>query len=237
MATPHIEAEPGDYADVVLMPGDPLRAKYIAEHFLEDAVQVNGVRNCLGFTGTYKGRRVSVQGSGMGIPSLSIYVNELATIYGVKTIIRVGSCGGMADDVELRDVILASGSTTDSAVAANTFGPGVHFCPMADFGLLDTAYHIAKEQGVDVKVGDILAADRFYNDELDMRKLADYGVLGTEMESAGLYLLGAKLGFRALSVLTVSDLIFKEGKTTSEERERTFNDMIAIALETAVAGK
>lgn len=237
MATPHIEAEPGDYADVVLMPGDPLRAKYIAEHFLEDVVQVNGVRNCLGFTGTYKGHRVSVQGSGMGIPSLSIYVNELATIYGVKTIIRVGSCGGMADGVELRDVLLASGSTTDSAVAANTFGPGVHFCPMADFELLDTAYHIAKDKGIGVKVGDILAADRFYNDELDMRKLADYGVLGTEMESAGLYLLGAKLGFRALSVLTVSDLIFKEGKTTSEERERTFNDMITIALETAVAGK
>lgn len=237
MATPHIEAEPGDYADVVLMPGDPLRAKYIAETFLEDVVQVNGVRNCLGFTGTYKGHRVSVQASGMGIPSLSIYTNELATIYGVKTIIRVGSCGGMAPDVKLRDVLLASGSTTDSAVVTNTFGHGVHYAPLANFELLDTAYHVAKEQGVDVKVGDIFAADRFYNDELDMKKLADYGVLGTEMESAGLYLLGAKLGFRALSILTVSDLIFAEGKTTSEEREKTFNDMITIALETAIADK
>ncbi|MBT1176816.1 purine-nucleoside phosphorylase [Bifidobacterium callimiconis] len=237
MATPHIEAEPGDYADVVLMPGDPLRAKYIAETFLEDVVQVNGVRNCLGFTGTYKGHRISVQASGMGIPSLSIYTNELATIYGVKTIIRVGSCGGMAPDVKLRDVLLASGSTTDSAVVTNTFGHGVHYAPLANFELLDTAYHVAKEQGVNVKVGDIFAADRFYNDELDMKKLADYGVLGTEMESAGLYLLGAKLGFRALSILTVSDLIFGEGKTTSEEREKTFNDMITIALETAIAGK
>lgn len=235
MATPHIEAEPGDYADVVLLPGDPLRAKYIAENFLEDVVQVNAVRNCLGFTGTYKGHRISTQASGMGIPSLSIYVNELASIYGVKTIIRVGSCGGMAPDVKLRDVLLASGSTTDSAVVSNTFGHGVHFTPLADFGLLHAAYHVAQKRGIDVKVGDILAADRFYNDELDVKKLADYGVLGTEMESAGLYLLGAKLGFRALSVLTVSDLLFSEGKTTSEERERTFNDMITIALETAIA--
>lgn len=235
MATPHIEAEPGDYADVVLLPGDPLRAKYIAEHFLEDVVQVNSVRNCLGFTGTYKGRRISTQGSGMGIPSLSIYVNELASIYGVKTIIRVGSCGGMAPDVKLRDVLLASGSTTDSAVVSNTFGHGVNFAPLADFGLLHAAYHAAQERGIEVKVGDILAADRFYNDELDIKKLADYGVLGTEMESAGLYLLGAKLGFRALSVLTVSDLLFAEGQTTSEERERTFNDMITIALEAAIA--
>ena len=145
MATPHIEAEPGDYADVVLMPGDPLRAKYIAETFLDDAAQVNGVRNCLGFTGTYKGHRVSVQASGMGIPSLSIYTNELATIYGVKTIIRVGSCGGMAAGVKLRDVLLASGSTTDSAVVTNTFGHGVHYAPLANFELLDTTYHVAKE--------------------------------------------------------------------------------------------
>lgn len=237
MATPHIEAEPGDYADVVLLPGDPLRAKYIAENFLEDVVQVNSVRNCLGYTGTYKGHRVSTQASGMGIPSLSIYVNELATIYGVKTIIRVGSCGGMAPDVELRDVLLAAGSTTDSAVVANTFGPGINYAPLANFELLDTAYHVAKDLDIDVKVGDIFAADRFYNDEIDMKKLADYGVIGTEMESAGLYLLGAKLGFRALSVLTVSDLLFKEGNTTSAERERTFNDMITIALETAIADK
>ena len=154
--------------------------------------------------------------------------------FGVKTIIRVGSCGGMAPDVHLRDVLLASGSSTDSAVVANTFGYGVHYAPLANFELLDSAYHVAKELGVSVKVGDIFAADRFYNDELDMQKLADYGVLGTEMESAGLYLLGAKLHFKALSVLTVSDLIFGSEKTTAQERERTFNDMIKIALETAI---
>lgn len=237
MPTPHIEAQPGDYADVVLMPGDPLRAKYIAETFLEDVHQVNGVRNCLGFTGTYKGHRVSTQASGMGIPSLSIYVTELAKFYGVKTMIRVGSCGGMAPDIKLRDVLLAQASSTDSAVVTNTFGHGVHFAPIADFGLLETAYRIAQERGIDVKVGDIFAADRFYNDEIDMKKLADYGVLGTEMESAGFYLLGSKLGFRALSILTVSDLLFADGYTTSEERERSFNDMIELSLETAIADK
>nr|WP_239647795.1 purine-nucleoside phosphorylase [Bifidobacterium magnum] len=237
MPTPHIEAQPGDYADVVLLPGDPLRAKYIAEHFLEDVHQVNGVRNCLGFTGTYKGHRVSTQASGMGIPSLSIYVTELATVYNVRTMIRVGSCGGMAPDVNMRDILLAQGSSTDSAVVANTFTAGVHYAPLANFELLDTAYQIAKQKGLDVKVGDIFAADRFYNDEIDMKKLADFGVLGTEMESAGFYLLGAKLGFRALSILTVSDLLFREGSLSSAERERSFNDMITLSLETATADK
>ncbi|MCQ2569820.1 MAG: purine-nucleoside phosphorylase [Limosilactobacillus sp.] len=237
MSTPHISAEMGDYADVVLLPGDPLRAKYIAENFLDNVKQVNAVRNAFGYTGEYKGHRVSVQGSGMGIPSMSIYINELVREYGVKTIIRVGSCGGIAPDVHLRDVLLAQGSSAVSAVAANTCGPGFHFAPIADFGLLDTAYHVAEKLGVSTKVGDIFAADRFYNDELDMTKLRDYGVLGTEMESAGLYLLAAKLHFKALSVLTVSDLIFGDEKTTSEEREKTFNDMIKISLETAIADK
>ena len=168
---------------------------------------------------------------------MSIYINELVKFFGVKTIIRVGSCGGIAPDVHLRDVILAQGSSTDSAVTVNTFGPGFHYAPLADFKLLDTAYHAAEKLGIDTKVGDIFAADRFYNDELDMQKLRDYGILGTEMESAGLYLLAAKLHFRALSVLTVSDLIFGEEKTTAEEREKTFNDMINISLETAIAGK
>ncbi|NEG69523.1 purine-nucleoside phosphorylase [Bifidobacterium choloepi] len=237
MATPHNEAEPGDYAETVLMPGDPLRAKYIAETFLDDARQVNGVRNCLGYTGTYKGVPVSTQASGMGIPSLSIYTHELASVYGVKNIIRVGSCGGVGKDVKLRDIILGEGSTTDSAVIENTFQPGIHYAPIADFELLDTAYHKAKELGISTKVGDVYAADRFYNDNVDMERLRDYGVLGIEMESAGLYLLGKQLGFRALSILTVSDMIFGEGSTTSEERERSFNDMITLALETAIAVK
>ncbi len=233
----HIGAQMGDYADTVLLPGDPLRAKYIAENFLTNVKQVNSVRNAFGYTGEFNGHRVSVQGSGMGIPSMSIYINELVKFFGVKTIIRVGSCGGMAPDVHLRDVLLASGSTTDSAVTANTFGPGIHYAPLANFELLDTAFHEAQKLGITPKVGDIFAADRFYNDEIDMKKLADYGVIGTEMESAGLYLLGAKLHFRALSVLTVSDLIFAEEKTTAEEREKTFNDMINISLATAIAGK
>lgn len=236
MSTPHIEAQNGDYAETVLLPGDPLRAKYIAENFLTNVKQVNSVRNAFGYTGEYKGHRISVQGSGMGIPSMSIYINELVRFYGVKTIIRVGSCGGMAPGVKLRDVCLASGSSTDSAVVANSFAAGVHFAPLADFKLLDTAYHVAKNMGIELKVGDIFAADRFYNDDIDMKKLADYGVIGTEMESAGLYLLAAKLHFRALSVLTVSDLLFgSQEKTTAAEREKTFNDMIKISLETAIA--
>lgn len=236
MSTPHIEAQNGDYAETVLLPGDPLRAKYIAENFLANVKQVNSVRNAFGYTGEYKGHRISVQGSGMGIPSMSIYINELVRFYGVKTIIRVGSCGGMAPGVKLRDVCLASGSSTDSAVVANSFAAGVHFAPLADFKLLDTAYHVAKNMGIEPKVGDIFAADRFYNDDIDMKKLADYGVIGTEMESAGLYLLAAKLHFRALSVLTVSDLLFgSQEKTTAAEREKTFNDMIKISLETAIA--
>lgn len=236
MSTPHIEAQNGDYAETVLLPGDPLRAKYIAENFLTNVKQVNSVRNAFGYTGEYKGHRISVQGSGMGISSMSIYINELVRFYGVKTIIRVGSCGGMAPGVKLRDVCLASGSSTDSAVVANSFAAGVHFAPLADFKLLDTAYHVAKNMGIEPKVGDIFAADRFYNDDIDMKKLADYGVIGTEMESAGLYLLAAKLHFRALSVLTVSDLLFgSQEKTTAAEREKTFNDMIKISLETAIA--
>lgn len=236
MSTPHIEAQNGDYAETVLLPGDPLRAKYIAENFLTNVKQVNSVRNAFGYIGEYKGHRISVQGSGMGIPSMSIYINELVRFYGVKTIIRVGSCGGMAPGVKLRDVCLASGSSTDSAVVANSFAAGVHFAPLADFKLLDTAYHVAKNMGIEPKVGDIFAADRFYNDDIDMKKLADYGVIGTEMESAGLYLLAAKLHFRALSVLTVSDLLFgSQEKTTAAEREKTFNDMIKISLETAIA--
>ena len=236
MSTPHIEAQNGDYAETVLLPGDPLRAKYIAENFLTNVKQVNSVRNAFGYTGEYKGHRISVQGSGMGIPSMSIYINELVRFYGVKTIIRVGSCGGMAPGVKLRDVCLASGSSTDSAVVANSFAAGVHFAPLADFKLLDTAYHVAKNMGIEPKVGDIFAADRFYNDDIDMKKLADYGVIGAEMESAGLYLLAAKLHFRALSVLTVSDLLFgSQEKTTAAEREKTFNDMIKISLETAIA--
>lgn len=232
--TPHIKAQVGDYAETVLLPGDPLRAKFIADTFLADVVQVNDVRGMLGFTGTYKGHRISVQGSGMGIPSMSIYVNELATVYGVKNIMRVGSFGAMADDIELGDVVLASGASTDSAVIAQTFGPGIYWSALPDFELLDAAFHKAKDLDIPVKVGNIFAADRFYNDEIDMNKLKDYGVLGTEMEAAGLYLLGSKLNFRALDILTASDHIYRDEALSPEARQNSFKDMMLVALETAI---
>lgn len=234
MATPHNEAKMGDYAETVLLPGDPLRAKYIAETFLEDVVQVNGVRGALGFTGTYKGHRISVQGSGMGIPSMSIYINELVKEYGVKTIMRVGSFGGMAPELKLGDVVLASGGSTDSAVIANTFGAGMYYSTVPDFGLLDTAYHTAKDLNIPVTVGNVFAADRFYNDEIDMQKLTDYGILGTEMEVAGLYLLGAKLHIKTLDILTCSDHIFRGEALSSTERQTSFANMMKVALETAI---
>ncbi len=236
MATPHNSAEPGDYAPVCLLPGDPLRARYIAENFLDDVRQVNAVRNCLGYTGAYKGVPVSVQASGMGIPSLSIYVNELARFYGVKRIIRPGSAGGVGKDVHIRDIVLAQGSSTDSNVSVGALGPAIHYAPLANFSLLDKAYHIAAAQGLSVKVGDVFAADRFYNDEIDNAMLAEYGVLAVEMESAGLYMLGARLGFEALSILSVSDMILGEGEAlTSEERASSLDDMIVLSLETAIA--
>ena len=230
----HIEAKEGQIAETVLLPGDPLRAKYIAETFLTDVEQYNRVRNMFGYTGTYKGRRVSVQGTGMGIPSMMIYAEELITGYNVKNLIRVGTAGGMQKDVKVRDVILAQGATTDSAVVKNTFNDQVQFAPIADFDLLRTAYEIATEQGMKVKVGNILSADRFYNAELDKKKLADYGVLATEMEAAGLYTLAAKYNRRALAILTISDHLITGEETSSDEREKTFNDMMIVALETAL---
>lgn len=230
----HIEAKEGQIAETVLLPGDPLRAKYIAETFLTDVEQYNRVRNMFGYTGTYKGRRVSVQGTGMGIPSMMIYAEELITGYNVKNLIRVGTAGGMQKDVKVRDVILAQGATTDSAVVMNTFNGQVQFAPIADFELLKTAYDSALEQGMKVKVGNILSADRFYNEELDKKKLADYGVLATEMEAAGLYTLAAKYNRRALAILTISDHLITGEETTSDERETTFNDMMIVALETAL---
>lgn len=233
----HIEAKEGQIAETVLLPGDPLRAKYIAETFLTDVEQYNRVRNMFGYTGTYKGHRVSVQGTGMGIPSMMIYAEELITGYNVKNLIRVGTAGGMQKDVKVRDVILAQGATTDSAVVKNTFNDQVQFAPIADFDLLRTAYSIAVEQGMDVKVGNILSADRFYNEELDKKKLADYGVLATEMEAAGLYTLAAKYNRRALAILTISDHLITGEETSSDERETTFNDMMIVALETALKFK
>lgn len=234
MSTPHIEAKQGDIAETVLLPGDPLRAKYIAETFLEDVVRYNTVRNAFGYTGTYKGQKISVQGTGMGIPSMLIYAEELITEYGVETLMRVGSAGGMKEDVNIRDVVLAQAATTDSNINRQTFNNQVDFTPIADFDLLKKAYEIGTEKEMKVRVGNVLSADRFYNDELDKMKLADYGVLATEMEAAGLYSVAAKHNKRAIALLTISDHLITGEETSSEERERTFEYMMIIALETAL---
>ncbi|WP_172254643.1 purine-nucleoside phosphorylase [Saccharibacillus deserti] len=230
----HIEAKVGDIAETILLPGDPLRAKFIADTYLEDVVCYNQVRGMLGFTGTYKGRRVSVQGSGMGIPSFAIYANELISEYGVKNLIRVGTCGGMQESVRVRDVILAQAACTDSSMNRNTF-PGFDFAPIASFGLLKEAYERAVDKGLNVHVGNILSSDIFYRDDKTVTtKLMEYGVLGVEMETTALYSLAAKFGVNALTILTVSDHLLTGEETTSAERQSTFNDMMEVALETAL---
>ncbi|MDR0137726.1 purine-nucleoside phosphorylase [Metabacillus dongyingensis] len=229
----HIGAKPNEIAESILLPGDPLRAKYIAETFLEDAVCYNEVRGMLGFTGTYKGHRISVQGTGMGVPSIAIYVNELMQSYNVQKLIRVGTCGAIQQDVKVRDVILAMSASTDSQMNRMTFG-GVDYAPTADFELLKHAYDAGTEKGLKLKVGNVFTADMFYNDNSELEKWAKYGVLAIEMESAALYTLAAKFGRQALSVLTVSDHILTGEETTSEERQTTFNEMMEIALEAAI---
>lgn len=227
----HIGARPGEIAPRVLMPGDPLRAKWIAETYLEDAKCYSTVRNMLGFTGTYQGVDVSIQGSGMGMPSASIYSHELLAEYNVETLIRVGSCGAITDDLQLRDVIAASAACTDSAMNRVRFDGLIDFAPVADFGLLRNAVDAASERGVSMRVGSVLAADAFYSTRPDLfEKLAQYGVLAVEMESAALYTVAAQFRARALTILTVSDHIKTGAQTTSEEREKTFGDMVEIAL-------
>ncbi|HEX2153918.1 MAG TPA: purine-nucleoside phosphorylase [Acidimicrobiia bacterium] len=234
MATPHISAEEGDFAPSVLLPGDPLRAQHIAETFLEDVQEVNSVRNMLGFTGSYQGVPVSAMGTGMGIPSASIYATELVTHYGVERLIRVGSCGALQPDLALRDVILALGACTDSGVNRVRYG-GYDFAATADFALLSAAFQAAEAAGVPVKVGNVHSADLFYNPEEGVfERMRDMGVLAVEMEAAGLYGVAAEKGARSLTILTVSDHILKGTETTAEERETTFDDMVKVALETVV---
>ncbi|PAV28751.1 purine-nucleoside phosphorylase [Virgibacillus profundi] len=231
----HIGAKQGEIADKILLPGDPLRAKYIAETFLEDVTQYNEVRGMLGFTGTYKGERVSVQGTGMGVPSISIYVNELIQSYDVKKLIRVGTCGAIQKDVKVRDVILAQGSTTDSQINRMIFN-GIDYAPIADFDLLKKAFDVGMEKGMDLRVGNVFTSDTFYRDNAKEinELLAKYKVLAIEMETSALYTLAAKFDRQALSVLTVSDHILTGEETTSEERQTTFNEMMEIALEAAI---
>jgi len=232
----HIGAQPGEIAERVLMPGDPLRAKWIAETYLEDAKCYSTVRNMYGFTGQYHGVPVSVQGSGMGMPSCSIYTHELINEYGCSTLIRVGSCGALSESLKLRDVIAASGSSTDSAMNRMRFDGLIDYAPVADFSLLRAAVDAAERRGIEMHVGPILAADAFYTDRPDLYDaLADYGVLAVEMESAALYTIAARFRARALTVLTVSDHIKTNEHTTAQEREQTFGQMVEIALDAAIA--
>ncbi len=231
--TVHIGAEKDEVAQSVLIPGDPLRAKYIAENFLEDVICYNEVRGMYGYTGYYKGKKISTQGSGMGMPSLSIYANELIREYGVKKLIRVGSCGSLSKKAGIRDVILAMSASTNSKMNEIRFN-GLDFAPTADFDLLRKAYKAARELEIDPKVGNILSCDDFYSDDEDWFKIwQQYGTLAVEMESAELYTLAAKYDIQALSILTVSDSLVTGEQTTSEEREKTFTEMMNIALEIA----
>jgi purine-nucleoside phosphorylase len=231
--TPHNEAKAGDFAKTVLMPGDPLRAKYIAETYLENPVLVTGVRNMLGYTGTYKGRKISVMGAGMGIPSISIYSYELYHFYDVDNIIRIGSAGGIQDDINVHDIVIAMGACTDSRFAYQYNLPGT-FAPIADYELMARAIEIAKEQGTKVRVGNILSSDVFYNaDPTATDRWKTMGVLATEMEAAALYMNAAKAGKKALAILTISDHLYKEEALSSYERQVSFNKMMEIALELA----
>lgn len=227
----HIGAKEGDIASTVLLPGDPLRAQYIAENFLTNPTCYNEVRGMYGYTGTYKGKKVSVQGTGIGIPSISIYVNELISSYNVKNLIRIGSCGSMQQDIKIRDVLLVMSASTDSNINKIRFN-GMDYAPTANFNLLKKAYDIATKKNIKVKVGNVLTTDTFYHDDPDSWKhWADYGVLAVEMETAILYTLAAKFKVNALSILTVSDSLVTREETTSEERQKTFNQMVEIALE------
>lgn len=232
--TPHIECkEQGIIAETILLPGDPLRAKFIADNFLEDVVQFNSVRNMFGYTGTYKGKKISVMGSGMGIPSIGIYSYELIHFYGVKNLIRIGSCGSLREDIKIRDVIIGMGACTNSNYAAQYELPGT-YAPIASWDLLNKAVNVANEKGIDVKVGNILSTDTFYDAQKDSwKKWAAMGVIGVEMEAAALYMNAAYAGVNALCILTVSDSLVTHEAATAEERQNTFTKMMEIALELA----
>lgn len=239
MATPHINAEKGAFAKTVLMPGDPLRAKFIAETFLDNAVLVNNVRGIHGYTGTYKGVPVSVMASGMGMPSIGIYSYELYSFFGVENIIRVGSAGGMQESVKLRDLVIGMGACTNSSFASQYGLPGT-FAPIASYKLLRSCVEKAEFYGLDYHIGNLLSSDTFYN-ELDMERESTkpspwqkMGVLAVEMEAAALYMTASRLGKNALAICTVSDHLLTGEETTSEERQKTFTDMITLALEVSI---
>ncbi|HEX8438638.1 purine-nucleoside phosphorylase [Archangium sp.] len=235
MPTPHISAAPGDFADVVIMPGDPLRSRYISQRFLQDAREVTSVRNMLGYTGTFRGRKLSIMGHGMGIPSVSIYATELIQHYGARVLIRVGSCGAIRQDVKLRDVIIAVGAGTDSNVNRMRL-QGQDFPAVADFALARQAVEAAEKRGRPVRVGSVFTSDFFYTPGGEKYELHErMGMLAVEMEVAGLYGVAAEFGARALGLLTVSDHLRTNEHLTPAERQTTFDEMIELALDVAVA--
>ena len=228
----HIGAKKGDIAETVLLPGDPLRAKWIAETFFKNPVCYNEVRGMLGYTGTYKGKRVSVQGTGMGIPSTLIYCNELIKEYGVKNLIRVGSAGSYQKDVKLYDIVIAMAASSNSGINNSRF-INSDFSPTADYSLFIKAIDYARENKIPIKAGNVLSSDEFYEDDYNSyKKWAEFGVLCVEMEAAGIYTVAAKYNVKALTILTISDSLVTGDKTTSKERENTFSTMIEIALST-----
>lgn len=229
MSTPHNSANPGDIAPTVIMSGDPLRAKFMAEHFLENPKQFNGIRNMLGYTGTYKGKPVSVMGHGMGIPSIAIYSYELYHSYGVQQIIRVGTAGCLQKGMDIGDVVVAQGSCTDSNYLHQYHLPGT-FAPLADYGLLAKAVNECRRLGVKHYVGNVLSSDIFYDDNKEWRNWAAMGVLAVEMESAALYANAAACGRRALTILTISDSLVEEKSASAEERQSAFTNMMQVAF-------
>jgi len=234
--TPHNHAKPGDYAEAVLLPGDPLRAKWIAENFFDSPVLVNSVRNCLGYTGTWKGKRVSVQATGMGQPSLSIYVHELINVYGLKTLIRVGTCGGLNAKVKVRDLIIAQAASTDSTIVKDGFG-AFNFAPIADFGLLRDSVERAEKAGMRYHVGNMLSSDIFYHVEPGLAgygRLPAHGILGVEMEAAALYTLAARFDVKALAICTMTDCLITHAELSAEDRQSSLKEMISLSLDTAV---
>ncbi len=237
MATKHMNAAPGDFAETVLMPGDPLRAQYIADTYLEDARRVTDVRNMWGYTGRFKGQPISVMAHGMGIPSASIYCTELIADYGVRRVIRVGSCGTSHPDVRLRDLVIAMGASTDSNCNRMRFG-GYDLAALASYDLVEKAVQAARESGVRFHVGNLFSADLFYTPDPDMfETMAKYNIYGVEMEAAGIYPIAAEHGAEALAICTVSDDLRNGENLSPDERATTFDDMIRVALATAVAGR
>ncbi|ETI65893.1 purine-nucleoside phosphorylase [Neobacillus vireti] len=231
--TPHIKPNGVEIAETILLPGDPLRAKFIAETYLEDVVQFNDVRNMFGYTGTFKGKRISVMGTGMGTPSMSLYSWELIHIFGVKNLIRIGSCGAIQDQLNLYDIVFAMGASTDSNYVQQYNLPG-QYSNIASFALLEKAKKVADEKGLPVHVGNVLSSDFFYNaDQTALERWSKMGILCAEMETAGLYMNAAHAGVNALTILTVSDHIFRHEQTTTEERQTAFTNMMEIALELA----